>query len=190
MEMVSQFLKTTNEVNIMDSAASQDSGYASQDLSSQRSFSPISNPRSPSADSLLTEPASQTLMGSLPSSQPPLSDQDITDLYPSPLSLRSPPIAYPDHSGRTDFFIQIENIVRSFPRDSFFLKWIRHEREWYAHVIFTNKDHRREILNIIESHFEIAPAVDAYLVTNRGVAICPVSDDGTEVSRYLDTAGR
>lgn len=180
----------------MDPTASQDSGYGSQDLASQQVvFSPRS-PSPPSAQPLLLEspPSSQSLLvdeevEEIPRSpiQPPLSDQEIAGLYESP-SFRSPPIQYPDDTNRSDFFIQVENIVRSFPPDSFFLKWIRSDSNWYAHVVIRDNGARAEIIKTIDAHLEIAPAVDAYLGSRSGFCICPVTEDGAEVSRHFGTS--
>ena len=202
----------------MDPTASQDSGYGSQDQSSQSHqlvFSPRS-PSPPSAQPLLLEspPSSQSLLAIIeeiprppiqlfdppfaeaeeitnsfrqPEDQPPLSDQEIAGLYKSP-SFRSPPIQYPDDTNRGDFFIQVENIVRSFPPDSFFLKWIRSDSNWYAHVVIRDNGARAEIIKTIDAHLEIAPAVDAYLGSRSGFCICPVTEDGAEVSRHFGTS--
>lgn len=195
----------------MDPTESQDSGYGTQ-ASQQTIFSPRS-PSPPSQSTIwLSPPSSQSLLTDqeieeiprTPISEPdnfeagqsliPLfteevnrSSQDQPSLSDSPY-FRSPPIQYPDDPTCGDFFIQVENIVRSFPPDSFFLKWIRNNSNWYAHVILTDKNARAEIIRNIDSHFEIAPAIDAYLATRNGFCICPVTEDGSEASRYLNTS--
>lgn len=191
----------------MDPTASQDSGYGSQDQSSQSQqlvYSPRS-PSPPSAQPLLLEspPSSQSLLveeihrSPIQLFDPPFAEaEEITNSFrPSedqpPLSepsFRSPPIQYPDDTNRGDFFIQVENIVRSFPPDSFFLKWIRSDSNWYAHVVIRDNGARAEIIKTIDAHLEIAPAVDAYLGSRSGFCICPVTEDGAEVSRHFGTS--
>ena len=189
----------------MDPTASQDSGYGSQDQSSQSQqlvFSPRS-PSPPSAQPLLLEspPSSQSLLADIeeiprPPIQlfdPPFAEaEEITNSFRQPEdqspSFRSPPIQYPDDTNRGDFFIQVENIVRSFPPDSFFLKWIRSDSNWYAHVVIRDNGARAEIIKTIDAHLEIAPAVDAYLGSRSGFCICPVTEDGAEVSRHFGTS--
>lgn len=187
----------------MDSIV-EDSGYGSPGhLGQNKNYfaSPLSprspcSPPPPSSPSCVTQiPASTTVQELLgikppepliPTSNPflrPLTSE-LTYAYPPS------PILFPsDLTTKGDFFVQVEKLVRSLPRNTFALKWIKNTAGWYGHIVITNKEARRDILDSIEGHFEICQAIDAYLITRDGVCLCPIlEEDGGQVSESLVTA--
>jgi len=199
----------------MDSIV-EDSGYGSPGHLGQNNnyfASPLSprspcSPPPPSSPSCVTQiPASTTVQELLGIKPPepliphikpiPSSSQELFGFYQPPPPTSEVAYAYPpspilfpsDLTTKGDFFVQVEKLVRSLPRNTFALKWIKNTVGWYGHIVITNKEARRDILDSIEGHFEICQAIDAYLITRDGVCLCPIlEEDGGQVSESLVTA--
>ena len=178
--------------------ASEDSGYDSPGQPNQgNNYSPQSPvqdpPGSPSDGSGRGSPRPfHFIPYSISDIKPiPSSTQELFGLnQPSEQAYPPSPVRFPaDLTVRSDFFIQVETLVRSLPKNTFALKWVRNSEGWYGHIVITNTEARREILDSVEGHFEVAPAIDAYLVTSTGICLCPIlEENGSEVSGTLVTA--
>jgi len=150
---------------------SQDSGYASQDQSQiPENYQEPPSPRPPTPGS-----------GPEPSSSQDKLNSESTTTYKK----CSQEALLPEFDTQNNFFIQVENISKSFPPNSYVIKWVRSDSNWYANILITKNEARNDILKSVESFFDIASNLDAYLVNRSGLCLCPKIKNGPEINRSL-----